>query len=89
MATLSIKNIPDPLLKRLKRQAAAHHRSLNLEIIAYLEQVTHSVPVDANALLANARALRRATNGVRVTDRRLNAFKGRSKGLSNASVSAK
>lgn len=44
MATLSIKNIPDPLLKRLKRQAATHHRSLSLEIIAYLEQVTHSVP---------------------------------------------
>ncbi|MEK7235284.1 MAG: Arc family DNA-binding protein [Nitrospirota bacterium] len=89
MATLSIKNIPDPLLKRLKRQAAAHHRSLNFEIIAYLEQVTHSVPVDANALLASARALRRTTKGVRVTDRRLNALKGRSRVLSKASVRAK
>ena len=89
MATLSIKNIPDPLLKRLKRQAAAHHRSLNLEIIAYLEQVTHSVLVDANALLASARALRRTTKSVRVTDRRLKALKGRSWGLPKANVRAK
>ena len=84
MATLSIKNIPDSLLKRLKRQAAAHHRSLNLEIIAYLEQVPHSVPVDADTLLARARALRQTTKGIQVTDRRLNALKGRPKGLSKA-----
>lgn len=89
MATLSIKNIPDPLLKRLKRQAATHHRSLSLEIIAYLEQVTHSVLVDANALLASARALRRTTKGVQVTDRRLKALKGKPRGLSKANVRAK
>lgn len=52
MATLTIKNIPEPLVKRLKQQAAAHRRSLNFEVIAYLEQMAHSVPVDAEALPA-------------------------------------
>ncbi|MDH4186990.1 MAG: hypothetical protein OEV08_08325 [Nitrospira sp.] len=56
MATLTIKNIPEPLVKRLKQQAAAHRRSLNFEVISYLEQMTHSVPVDADALLAGASA---------------------------------
>lgn len=36
MATLTIKNIPKPLVKRLKQQAAAHRRSLNFEGIAHL-----------------------------------------------------
>jgi plasmid stability protein len=75
MATLTIKNIPEPLVKRLKRQAAAHRRSLNFEVISYLEQMTHSVPVDADALLARARALRRPPTGVRLTDRLLHELK--------------
>ncbi len=75
MATLTIKNIPEPLVKRLKKQAAAHRRSLNFEVIAYLEQMTHSVPVDADALLARARAIRRTPQGVRLTDRLLHDLK--------------
>ena len=57
MATLTIKNIPEPLVKRLKQQAAAQHRSLNFQVISYLEEMTHSVPVDADALLMRARSL--------------------------------
>ena len=75
MATLTIKNIPDPLVKRLKKQAAAHRRSLNFEVISYLEQMTHSVPVDADALLAKARAIRRTPKGMRLTDRVLRELK--------------
>jgi len=75
MATLTIKNIPEPLVKRLKQQAAAHRRSLNFQVISYLEQMTHSVPVDADALLARARALRRMPKGMRLTDRALNELK--------------
>lgn len=74
MATLTIKNIPDPLLKRLKKQAVAHRRSVNFEVISYLEQMTHSVPVDADALLARARATRRTPKGIRLTDRVLRDF---------------
>jgi len=75
MATLTIKNIPEPLVKRLKKQAAANRRSLNFEVISYLEQMTHSVPVDAESLLARARALRLTPKGVRLTDRVLHELK--------------
>lgn len=75
MATLTIKNIPEPLVKRLKRQAAAHRRSLNFQVISYLEQMTHSVPVDAEALLARARALRKTPKGLKLTDRLLHELK--------------
>jgi plasmid stability protein len=75
MATLTIKNIPEPVVKRLKQQAAAQHRSLNFQVISFLEQMTHSVPVDADALLARARALRHAPKGVNVTDRLLEELK--------------
>ena len=63
------------LVKRLKQQAAAHRRSLNFEVISYLEQMTHSVQMDAEALLARARALRRTPKGVRLTDRVLHELK--------------
>ncbi len=75
MATLTIKNIPELLVKRLKQQAAAHRRSLNFEVIAYLEQMTHSVPLDVDALLARARAIRGTPKGVRLTDRLLDELK--------------
>lgn len=75
MATLTIKNVPEPVVKRLKQQAAAQHRSLNFQVIAYLEQMTHSVPVDADMLLARAVALRRTAKGMKVTDRLLGELK--------------
>jgi len=75
VATLTIKNIPEPLVKRLKQQAAAHRRSLNFQVISYLEQMTHSVPVDADALLARARTLRRTPKGMKLTDRILDELK--------------
>ena len=58
MATLSIKNVPDALVKRLKSQAATNRRSLNLEVIAVLEAATRSVPIDIDAELARVRAVR-------------------------------
>jgi plasmid stability protein len=75
MATLTIKNVPEPVVKRLKQQAAAQHRSLNFQVISYLEQMTHSVPVDADMLLARAGVLRRIPKGVNVTDRLLEELK--------------
>ena len=62
MATLTIKNIPESLVKRLKQQAAAHRQSVSLEVISCLEQMTQSVPVDVSTLLVRARALRQTPN---------------------------
>jgi plasmid stability protein len=74
MATLTIKNVPEALVRRLKRQAVAHRRSLNLEVIACLEQVTQSVPFDPETILARARAVR-VQPRVPVTDRLLARLK--------------
>jgi plasmid stability protein len=38
MGALTLKNIPDDLLDRLKRRAAADRRSLTMEILFLLEQ---------------------------------------------------
>jgi plasmid stability protein len=35
---LSIKRVPDPLAERLRRRAANHHRSLQGELLAMLEE---------------------------------------------------
>ena len=75
MATLTIKNVPDPLVRRLKKQAVLHRRSLNLEVIACLEAVAQAAPVEPDALLARARAARRAPTRIRLTDRALNRLK--------------
>jgi plasmid stability protein len=37
MSALLIKNMPAPLHDRLRQRAAAHHRSMNREVIAILE----------------------------------------------------
>lgn len=37
MATLTVKGVPDDLLKQLKREAAEHRRSLNGEVLHRLE----------------------------------------------------
>lgn len=38
MATLHVRNVPDELYDRLKRQAEIDNRSLSAEVIARLEQ---------------------------------------------------
>jgi plasmid stability protein len=68
VATLTVKNVPDVLVRRLKRQAALHRRSLNLEVIACLEGATQAAPVDPETLLARVRSVRRSPVGLRLTD---------------------
>jgi plasmid stability protein len=75
MATLTIKNVPDRLVRRLKAQATSHRRSLNLEVIACLESAVQSVPVDPEALLATARAIRVTPVGLKLTDKLLKEMK--------------
>lgn len=58
LRTLTIKRIPDALYRRLKHSATAHHRSLNSEVIEYLERSVGSRRIDAAGLLAHIDALR-------------------------------
>ncbi|MBZ0091947.1 MAG: Arc family DNA-binding protein [Sulfuricellaceae bacterium] len=59
MATITLKNIPDDLHRRLKESAAQHHRSMNKEIIARLEEQLMPPKRDTDAKLAELRTLRR------------------------------
>ncbi len=75
MANLTIKNIPEPLVQKLKARAAARRRSLNLEVITCLERVVQSVPIDPESFLARARRLRRTPTNFRLTDKALAQLK--------------
>ena len=57
-AAITLKNIPDDIYDRLKLAAAAHHRSLNREVIACLERVLLPTRATAEQHLAGARKLR-------------------------------
>lgn len=73
MPTLTIKGLPDPLYRRLKRQAEAHRRSLNGEIIVCLERAVGAGQPDPTAWLAQARALRQRLRLRPLTERQLRA----------------
>lgn len=75
MANLTIKNIPDPLVEKLKSQASLYRRSLNHEVIRCLECAAESVPLDPDSLLANIRAIRPTPIKTRLTDKTLKELK--------------
>ena len=55
---LSIKNAPDDVVKRLKERAARHHRSLQGELMAILEEaVGASRPLSPDEILDKVRRL--------------------------------
>lgn len=56
--SITLKNIPEPIYQRIKLAAKRHHRSMNNEIIACLEQTLAPRPVDIQARLEEARRLR-------------------------------
>lgn len=55
---ITLKNIPDDIYDRLKQSANEHHRSINKEAIACLEQVLLPARTSPEAHLAKARAIR-------------------------------
>lgn len=75
MPTLTIKNIPPDLYKRLRARAASHRRSLNAEVIVCLEQILRSSRIDPDTFLAKARELRRYTKDYWLTDKELDEAK--------------
>lgn len=71
MATITLKNIPDPTYKILKQLAAEHHRSVNSEIIYLIEKATKSTKIDPDQHLAIARSLREKTKKYTLDDNTL------------------
>lgn len=76
MANITLKNVPDPLYERLKEVAARSRRSLNSEIITRLERSVGASPVDADVLLAGARAVRERLQVPYLTDKELREARG-------------
>jgi plasmid stability protein len=75
MPTITLKDIPRPLHRDLKKRAAAHHRSLNKEVIATLQNATAAArPLDRASL---AESIQRARSLFRrpVTARQIDAWK--------------
>jgi plasmid stability protein len=75
MATLTIKNIPEDLYERLKRSATQSRRSMNNQVIVCLERALQSSRIDADEVVAEARALRRKTARYFLTEKKLSRLK--------------
>jgi plasmid stability protein len=78
MSTLTIKNVPPELHRRLKQRAAQHRRSLNSEVIASLERELASTRGDPEEFLARVREARQrlaAETGIFVTEKDLREAK--------------
>lgn len=66
MSSITVKNIPEPLMRRLRQAAASSNRSLNRQIIECLERQLQPGVVDVEATIRRARELR-ARGPARVT----------------------
>jgi len=59
---LSIKTVPDDMVRRLRVRAQRHHRSLQGELMAILEEAVHQpAPLSPEDVLAEVRRLGLAT----------------------------
>lgn len=56
--TITLKNIPDDLYQRLKEVAEIHHRSVNMQVIACLEDTLVPTRANAEERIARIRRLR-------------------------------
>ncbi len=63
MANLSLKNVPADLHRKLKRRAREHHRSLNGEIIALLQEAAGPRRFDPEEAARRLRELRARYRG--------------------------
>ena len=60
--TLSVKNVPADLAKRLKERAARNNRSLQGELLEILDQAGHSLTLDDLAAMAKRFGIRSDKN---------------------------
>ena len=74
-ATITLKNIPDDVYKRLKLSADTHRRSLNGEAIVCLEAVLFPKKIAASERLTRARELRSGLLPAKFKARDIDALK--------------
>jgi antitoxin FitA len=65
--TLSVKNVPDALAERLRKRAAEHHRSLQGELLAILEEAAQpSLTIDDLAAKVRSLGLRTKSDSLAI-----------------------
>ena len=60
---ITIRDIPDDIYEKLKRQAELNHRSINSEVIVYLKKLVQSHPIDPGQVIARAKRLKGKAKG--------------------------
>jgi plasmid stability protein len=74
MASVTIKNIPDGLYKKLKARAKVNHRSINGEIVNVLQRDLSENVFNVKEFLERARKIRERIN-ITFTDEEILAAK--------------
>jgi plasmid stability protein len=74
MATLTLKDLPVDLHRKLKARAEQNGRSLNREVIECLEASFRAERIDVDARIEEARAIRQSLTH-RLTDREITRLK--------------
>ena len=75
MPTITVKNIPADIYNKLKKSAEISHRSINSEIIAFIERAVQSQPMNPDVFLTRARKFRSKTSSHPITDDEFNQAK--------------
>ncbi len=75
MANITLKNIPDPIYTALKQSAEKDHRSLNSQIIYYIEKGIGHSQTNRETVLETARSYRARTAELPLTEELLNEAK--------------
>jgi plasmid stability protein len=73
--SITVKNIPGKLYKKLKARAEADRRSVNSEIILILDGALSVRSLKPEDMIALARQLRAKTRGAGITDEFINQAK--------------
>jgi len=73
--TMTIKGVPEALLRDLKLRAKANRRSLNSEVLACLEHIVQGRRRTAAELLARVDSVRERGHLTYLTDEMLNTWK--------------
>jgi len=64
MATnITIRDIPDDVYEKIKKQAELHHRSINSEVIVYLKKLVKSIRRDPDQVISRAKKLKQKAKG--------------------------
>jgi plasmid stability protein len=74
MITITLKGLSKETHQALKKRAATHGRSLNMEAISVLESSVRSAPVEAEGVIQRARQFRNSLK-FKVTAADLKRFK--------------